>query len=258
MFFQTKYFFKFLLSSTNKHSVHSPFVYDFMTKCVEPKVNTLFSIAFKQFKKELITNNTVIKIDDFGAGSHQLNKNSRSVKAIAKNAGISNKNATLLYKLVNYFKCKNILEIGTSVGLSTFCLANNNETKVTTLEGCKNTLKIAKKYLEKQKLNNINYIQGNFNTTLAEVIKNQKYDLIYFDGNHQKNPTINYFEQCLKAIHNDSVFIFDDIYWSKEMLEAWNYIKKHKRVSLTIDTFYWGIVFFRKEQFEKEHFILRV
>jgi hypothetical protein len=41
------------------------------------------------------------------------------------------------------------------------------------------------------------------------------------------------------------------------MEEAWNIIKEHSLVTVTIDVFQWGIVFFRREQ-PKEHFIIRV
>ncbi len=87
--------------------------------------------------------------------------------------------------------------------------------------------------------------------------KPQSPDLIYFDGNHQKEASLHYFEKLLPLAHNDSVFIFDDIHWSREMEEAWEEIKAHPRVRVSIDTFYWGLVFFRIEQ-EKEHFTIRL
>jgi predicted O-methyltransferase YrrM len=87
--------------------------------------------------------------------------------------------------------------------------------------------------------------------------KPQTPDLIYFDGNHQKKASLHYFEKLLPLAHNDSIFIFDDIHWSREMEEAWEQIKAHPRVRVSIDTFYWGLVFFRKEQ-EKEHFTIRL
>ena len=86
-------------------------------------------------------------------------------------------------------------------------------------------------------------------------LKPQIFDLVYFDGNHSKKATLDYFEALLPTISNDSVWIFDDIHWSADMEEAWEIIKKHPKVSVTIDTFQWGIVFFRAEQ-EKEHFII--
>ena len=80
--------------------------------------------------------------------------------------------------------------------------------------------------------------------------------MVYFDGNHQQKQTLKYFNACLRNIHNNTVFIFDDINWSKEMGNAWEIIKNEHRVTTTIDLFQWGIVFFRKE-LSKEHFIIR-
>ena len=83
------------------------------------------------------------------------------------------------------------------------------------------------------------------------------YQLIYFDGNHSKKATLDYFEILLPTITNETIWIFDDIHWSAEMEESWEIIKIHPKVSVTIDTFQWGLVFFRKEQ-EKEHFVIRI
>ena len=130
------------------------------------------------------------------------------------------------------------------------------ESKITTIEGCPNISKFSEHNFKKFKLSNIKIQTGN----ISEIIQNLKpntYDLIFFDGNHQKEATIHYFEILLSTVHNDTVFIFDDIYWSKDMTEAWETIIQHPKVTVSIDTFYWGFVFFRKEQL-KEHFIIRV
>lgn len=258
MFFQIKDYLLFLLKSNTKYGVHSPFVYNLIIDCFEKGLTNEKINILKEYQSELTLDKTILNVKDLGAGSRVFKSNKRKVSAIYKNAGISTKNAVLLLKIVQYFKSVNILEIGTSLGFGSLSLSLGNEnSKITTLEGCPETLNVAKKYLSKFKVNNMNFVLGNFDQTLKTVL-DKKYDLIYFDGNHQKEPTINYFEQCLKTIHNESVFIFDDIHWSKGMSEAWDYIKNHKKVTLTIDIFYWGIVFFREEQFEKEHFILKV
>jgi len=258
MFFQIKNYLFFLFLSTNKYAIHSPFVFNLMTKCFNTVIDFEKDTILKKYKQELQKETSSINVIDFGAGSKAFRSNKRKIKEITKNAGITIKNAQLLIRFVNYFKCKEILEIGTSLGIGTLSLSLGNEnTKITTLEGCPETQKIAQNYLHKYKIDNIDFVLGNFKNTL-ETVLNKKYDLIYFDGNHQKEPTITYFEQCLKAKHKDTVFIFDDIHWSKGMNQAWSYIKNHKEVSLTIDTFYWGFVFFREEQFEKEQFVLRI
>jgi predicted O-methyltransferase YrrM len=257
MFFQLKKYISHKLKQKSKYKIHSPFVYKLINNCTKIDRDNNFNHNFNRYKNVLIKNKSKIQITDLGAGSNQLNKDFRKVCDIAKNAGITNKNAHFLHQLIRYFKCTDILEIGTSLGLGTYSMSKDKNTNVTTLEGCKSTLQIAKQQLEINKIKNVNFVLGDFNNTLKTVL-NKKYDLIYFDGNHQKEATINYFEQCLDTVHNNTIFIFDDIYWSKEMSLAWQHIKNHAKVKLTIDTFYWGIVFFRKEQFEKEHFVIKL
>jgi len=258
MLFQLRSYLKFLIKSSNQHGVHSPFVFDLVRYCFYDTNYKPWYDQLKKYKYLLIKNKSTIVIEDFGAGSKRLENKQRKVSKIAKNAGITFKRAKLLGRLTAYLQANKILEIGTSLGISTASLhLSNPKTTITTLEGCRATAQIAKDSFDKFNFKNINMVLGNFNETLPKVIEDKTYDLIYFDGNHQKEPTINYFEQCLEHIHNDSVFIFDDIYWSKGMQEAWQYIKDHSKVTISIDTFYWGIVFFRKEQ-EKEHFTIRM
>lgn len=259
MFFQIKSYLKFLWHSKNEHAVHSPFIFGLITKCFyDKKPKTAYSIL-KNYRKALLENKNSIEVTDFGAGSKVFNSNIRMVSQIAKTAGISKKRAQLLYRVTHYFEAENLLEIGTSLGLATVAMnIGNPKTKITTLEGCPETAKIAQKQFEKFQLKNINLINIEFESYLnSSQISNAIFQQIYFDGNHSKKATLDYFERLLPTITNDTVWIFDDIHWSVEMEEAWEIIKKHPKVSVTIDTFQWGFVFFRKEQ-PKEHFIIRV
>jgi len=258
MWFKVKSFILFLLKSTNQHGVHSPFVYNLVTNCFYKKTPISKIKLINKIKKWLFNNHEIISINDFGSGSKIFKGNQRKVSDITKIAGISTKKSLLLIRMIEYLELQNILEIGTSVGLGTATLSiGNSKATIKTLEGCKNTAAIAQKLFDTFNLENIQLSIGNFSNTLPSVIKNNQFDLIYFDGNHQKDATLNYFELCLKTVHNNSVFIFDDINWSVEMQKAWLKIKNHPKVTVTIDTYFWGIVFFRKEQ-EKEHFTIRV
>jgi len=258
MLFKLKEYLFFILKSTNKHGVHSPFVYKLITLCFDKEVSKKGIKTFYKYRQQLLDNKQRIKVTDFGAGSQVFKSNQREIAKIAKVAGVSTKKATLLIKLVSYFQFKNILEIGTSLGLGTTAMCAENKTSViTTLEGCSKTAKIAQQQFNEFGFKNIKLIVGDFKETLPKAIESQKFDLIYFDGNHQKKPTLQYFETCLETAHNDSVFVFDDIHWSKEMKEAWQIIKQHPKVRVTVDVFHWGIVFFRTEQ-EKQHFTIRV
>jgi hypothetical protein len=68
---------------------------------------------------------------------------------------------------------------------------------------------------------------------------------------------MNYFKLALEKKNVNSIFVFDDIYWSEGMQKAWTEICAHKDVTLSLDLFYFGIVFFRTENKEKEHFVLK-
>jgi predicted O-methyltransferase YrrM len=258
MWFKIKTYFLFLLKSTNKHGVHSPFVYNLVTTCFNVKTSPSKIKRVETIRKYFYKNNTNIIVNDFGKGSKIFKTTNRKVAKIAKVAGISKKRALLLIRIVSYFKPKNILELGTSLGLGTAALSiGNPEATIITIEGCKNTAKKADELFYEFKLSNIQLINNKFENALPKLINNKTFDLIYFDGNHQKEATLSYFKQCLPTANSNSVFIFDDINWSKEMQEAWEEIKTNPKVTITIDTYFWGIVFFRTKQ-AKQHFTIRI
>ena len=257
MWHQIKSYFNFILKSNNQHGIHSPFVYDLITNCFYDKKNYPEYTEIQNFRKQVLQNKTEIEITDFGAGSRVFKSNKRKVSAIAKNAGITLKRQQLLFRLCRYFKPEKVLELGTSVGLGTASIAISKVSKhINTVEGCPNTSTIAQQFFNNFNLSNIKLHPSTFEDFFRRN-STEKYDLVYIDGNHDKENTLRYFEIILDKIHNNSVLIFDDIYWSSAMTEAWIEIIQHPKVTVSIDTFYWGIVFFRKEQ-AKEDFTIRL
>lgn len=272
MLFQIKAYLKFLWKSKNEHAVHSPFVFTLITKCFydrKPKADPSGSEQAKQYqvlknyRNSLLENTNTIEVTDFGAGSKVFKSNIRQISKIAKTAGITRKRAELLFRITTYFQPESILEIGTSLGLATSALALESRSvgtkgKITTLEGCPETANQCQLQLQKFNFNTVELVVSEF-SEYFETINHQPstINLIYFDGNHSKKATLDYFELLLPTINNETVWIFDDIHWSKEMEDAWEIIQKHPKVTVTIDTFQWGLVFFRREQ-PKEHFVIRV
>ncbi len=211
-----------------------------------------------KYRQSLLLENSVIRVTDFGAGSRVFNSETRKVSQIAKNAGISKTRGKLLFRLVHYLKPAAILEIGTSLGISTaYMAAANPNAEIITLEGCPATAGIAIQKFKELGLDKVRLEIGNFDITLPKVLKKERFDMIFLDGNHQKEATIRYFGQCLDSVHENSVIILDDIHWSRGMEEAWELICRNPKVSLSIDTFQWGLLFFRPGQ-AKQHFVLRV
>ncbi|WP_191859207.1 O-methyltransferase [Hanstruepera ponticola] len=255
MWYSILSYLKFIISSTNQHGVHSPYIYDLVTKCFyDQTVYTAYS-KLSHYRTHLLRNDSLIKITDLGPGSKKHKSETRQISDIAKTSGTTLKRSKLLFRLTQYLNPQNMLELGTSLGIATNALAlGNPKSKIISIEGCPNIATFTKQQLKNH--TNTTILTGDFNAYLQKL-KSQSFDLIFFDGNHTKEATINYFNQLLPTTNNDSVFVFDDIYWSKGMTEAWEQIKKYPQVTVTIDTYFWGFVFFRKEQV-KEHFKIRL
>lgn len=257
MLYQIIKYIQFFFKSTNQHGVHSPFVYDLITTCFYDKTSHQSYLNISKYRKQLSKNKTKIEVIDLGSGSQKLVTNSRSVSDMAKHAGTTLFRAKLLFRIVNYFKFNNILELGTSLGIATHAMhLGNPNAKITTIEGCPNLAELTASNFKKNQIQSISLINSDFIDALKNM-HSETFDMVFFDGNHKKEATLNYFESLLPTIHNDSLFIFDDIYWSKNMTDAWDIIKQHPKVTVTIDTFFWGFVFFRSEQ-KKEHFTIRM
>ncbi len=245
--------------SGNAHALHSPFMYALATKCFYDKTKYADYKQLKTYHNQLKQNRQTIVVDDLGAGSRKLISTKRKISDISKVAGSNLTEMKRLYRLSKYFAPKHILELGTSLGKSTFSLAlGNPDATIITVEGDKNISKIARKQFEVFGVQNTQFITQDFDKYLDELYKTgQQFDMILLDGNHRFEPTVKYFEKLLKHIHNDTVIIVDDIYWSAEMKQAWQRLKAHKEVRQSIDTYHFGMLFFRKEQF-KEDFIIRL
>ncbi len=250
---------KFLLKSKNEHALHSPFLYELYTEVICKKENIAVFNDIEAFRTAQLKNEKIIEITDLGAGSKRNKSNFRKIAEIAKNAEKAPKFGQLLYRLIAYFKPKTIFDLGTSLGITTLYQAKAvaSETEIRSFEGCEATANEAKALFKQANAQNIKQIIGNIDYTLAnELTKISQLDFVFFDANHRYLPTINYFEQCLQKVNENSLFVFDDIHWSPEMEKAWAYIKNHSDVLITIDLFYMGLVFFRKKQ-PKQHFVLR-
>ena len=251
---------KHQLRAGNAHSIHSPFVYDLYTKAIRPVARDKSAFhTIEAVRKQLLKNTDEIEILDMGAGSRRNKSNRRKVSEIARNAEKPARFGELFYRLTHYFKPRTVLELGTSLGLTTAYFAKAApDAQVITMEGCPETARIASENFKELGVSTIEIVVGNIDQTLPRWLREQQksIDVVFFDANHRLEPTLRYFEEALPFADDSSVFIFDDIYWSKEMTQAWEQIKAHPQVRVTVDLFWVGLVFFRKEQ-ARENFLLR-
>lgn len=255
-------YFKYYIHAANSkgHGTHSPFVYEFITKVMNDFTKYDDYKKVEGLRKKLLNDATTLTIQDFGAGSATTKSNTRSVASIAKNAAKPKKFGQLLYRMVRYYQPQTVLELGTSLGITTSYLSlAKASAKIITMEGATAIANVAAQNFAQLELQNIEIVTGNFDDTLPGVLANhKKIDFAFIDGNHRQEPTIRYFEQILPYVHNDTILIFDDIHWSKEMEAAWKHIVHHPSVTCDIDLFYIGIVTFKKEFKEKQNFVVRM
>lgn len=253
--FQITSYLKFLRSSTNGNGIHNSYVADLLFRL--KKSSTLRSefTSIEQHRNMLLHDDRVLEYQDLGAGS---SRTKNTMASLAKTSLSPIKQCRQMVALGRYLEAKSILELGSSLGVSAAYMAMGiGDSTVTTVEGIEDIHLEAKKLFDQLELDNIEAILGDFDSVLPSILPEKKWDMVFIDGNHRYENTIDYFNQILPHIHEKSVLVFDDIHWSKGMHKAWESIKQHEGVTTTLDFFYYGLVIFQKS-LTKEHFRLRV
>ncbi len=252
---------KYLLTASNSkgHGVHSPFVYEFITTVLNDDRHFYAYQPIEKLRQQLLSDNKEIEIEDFGAGSRVAKTKNRKISKIARSSLKPKKFGQLLFRIVDHYSPFSIIELGTSLGITTAYLAAAKKgSEITTMEGALSVSELAKQHFKILELDNIELVEGDFDSILSSTIARKvTIDLAFIDGNHRYEPTLRYFKELLRATHPNSMLIFNDIHWSSEMEQAWREIQEHPSVTLTIDLFFIGIVLFRKENKAKQHFSIR-
>ncbi|MDP4240124.1 MAG: class I SAM-dependent methyltransferase [Bacteroidota bacterium] len=251
--------YKFILhflsaKNTRGYGVHSPSVYHFTKFVVYNKSSYYVFSSIEKIRKVLKTDKRVLNVIDLGTG----NDRKKTIAHIASTSIKSAKYGQLLYRLSIDSRVRNVLELGTSLGVTTAYLASSSsDIRCVTMEGCPQTAGIARENFNRLGVKNIQIEVGNIDQRLAEVLDGfEQLDLIFIDANHTLQAVLSYFEQCLAKVHTGTILVVDDIYWSAEMEQAWGKIKEHPRVTSTIDLFQLGIVFFNRN-LHKKHYKMR-
>jgi predicted O-methyltransferase YrrM len=259
LLFQIFSYFRFLGRSGNAHGLHSPFVFGLYAHVVNHTGHFNAYGTVEHRRTELLHDTTTIQIQDFGAGSRTGAGRQRQLRDIARMAAKPPKLGQLLFRLVNHFQPRTVVELGTSLGLTTSYLAlADSRARVLTFEGCPATAAVARRTFAATGIRNAEIVEGNLDETLEPALQalTAPVDFAFFDGNHRYEPTLRYFHLMNQHRTEHSVFVLDDIHWSAEMEQAWEAIQQHPDVTLTIDLFYIGLVFFRRNQ-PTQHFTLR-
>ena len=256
---QIRFIYKYFLHSitarnTKGYGVHSPYLFQLVRFVIYDKSQYYVFPQIEKLRESLSVDNRMLQVKDFGTGKNR----GRKVSEITAHSLKPTKYAQLLFKIILFCKAKQVLELGTSLGLTTSYLASSSsDIRCVTLEGSEEIAAVAKENFEKLHIKNIEVETGNIDTTLPVILNSfEKLDFVFIDANHRLPAAFDYFEQCVNKIHEKSVIVIDDIYWSTDMEEAWSRIKNHPKVTSTIDLFHIGIVFFNTD-LNKNHYKMR-
>jgi len=243
----------FLKAKRKGHGVHSPYAYKLCEEVFYNNNPFYDFIRFAKTKKELLNDETILTVVDMGAGSNTFKNNRRKIKTIVSIGISSQKQSQILYRLINFLQIKNAIELGTSIGLnSMYMAAAAPKSKIISIEGDSQLFNFARDLSKKNEITNIEFVNARFDDVLPYLLSEiEELDLIYIDGNHTYDATLKYYEMAKTKRHNTSVFIFDDIYWSAGMTASWKKIQQDNAVTMTIDLFYFGMVFFNPQIKEK-------
>lgn len=256
----------FWFSASNAHGLHSPFVFQLYNEVIASDKTYYCFGEIEELRWQLSSDKTPLVINDLGAGSKVMNSPERTIAQVVKTSVSKPNIAQLIFKLIDFFQPQTIFELGTCLGLTTLYMMEAMPSKsiIYTFEGSESLIETAKSISTKYEQNTsghikkkIAFVLGNLDKTLTEKTHTiDKLDFVFFDANHRSEPTLRYFDICLSKAHENSVFVFDDIYWSEEMKAAWKQIQAHPRVRVTVDLFDIGLVFFSEKQ-PKQHFKLK-
>jgi predicted O-methyltransferase YrrM len=256
--FQLKTFITYWLDAVEAYSLHSPFIFDFYIHVVNGKNDEQQWMPLKQIRRQFLSDHRVLDIVDLGAGSIDSKKSKRKISEIAGTSLTPEKFSLLYARLINHFHCKNIVELGTSLGVNTLYLAKANaDCQVTTFEGAPSIAAVAHELFDKDGSKMITLIEGDISETLPTSLSNfRPIDFALIDANHRLEPTLQYFNLLCAQAHPQTVIVLDDIHYSPEMSEAWRIIQQDTRVFCTVDLYRCGIVFF-DPALNKQNFVLQ-
>jgi predicted O-methyltransferase YrrM len=259
-YYGTFKYLKYILFSHHKkgHGIHSPFVFDLVSRVFRNKIDRGIVLTIETARRKMLADRKRINVLDLGSGSGSSGNTQKIVSQIARRSPVSSRYGILLSNLAAEFGKPLIIELGTSLGISTmYMAASSKDSMISTIEGSHEIASIARQNFADAGLNNITLLEGSFDEILPRFAGSSvKPGLVFIDGNHRKEPVLKYFKELVMISDSNTVIVIDDINYSKEMAEAWEEIKKHEKVSVTIDIFRMGILFFR-EGINHNNYIIR-
>jgi predicted O-methyltransferase YrrM len=255
VFHQAKAFVLHWLNEVGEHSIHSPYFFDFYRKVILGRTDPLVYAEIEKLRSNMLVDQTLLAIEDLGAGSAVHKSDRRSIADIAHTSISSRRRAELYTRIAAYCNAKRIVELGSGLGVTALYLAQQKESHIFTFEGSPALINVSLTNFEYFNQQNIRLIEGNIDVTLGDFLQDPaKLNFVLMDANHRYAATIRYFNQLVRRMNERSLMVVDDIHWSAEMEKAWEELRHHELVYGSADLFGCGILFF-DPTLTRQHYI---
>jgi predicted O-methyltransferase YrrM len=236
------------------YDLQSPFAYAFARETLDDRRWYYVFSEAEALRDTWKRDKRAIDTLDLGAGGRG---GRRKVADLARHSATPPLFCRWLFHIVRFVRPERMLEMGTSLGVSAlYQSAAARSARFITLEGCPQTAGLARKTFDRMHCP-VDLRQGAFDDLLPEALADlERLDYLFLDGDHSRAGTLRYLEQCLRYTHNETVWVIADIHWSDEMEKAWKDIQAFPGVTMTVDLFGLGVVFFRRELLVPAHLTL--
>ncbi len=236
-------FLRFYRSAKVVYDLHGPTAYQFAVRILEDRRHYYRFEEIEKLRKTLLQAKEVVPPSDWGAGSK---KRGHTLADIVRHSACSPALGRMLFKTSLLYRPQTLLELGSSLGLSALYLSGGAlQARFRGIEGHPYLCRKAEEHLKQFNTPDARVLCGAFRQKLPEVLKELgQVDLVYFDGDHRHEATLELFRTVLPHRSENAVFVFDDIHWSKGMSRAWEEIRHQPEVKLSIDIWRAGFLFF--------------
>ncbi|MDD2435944.1 MAG: SAM-dependent methyltransferase [Massilibacteroides sp.] len=216
------------------HGVHSPFVFNFITKVIDERAAYYCLKDIELTRKKFFYENEPF---------HKWE--------------IRPKYGALLMRISNYLKPQNLLLIGSDLSFSAlYSSSYASTTRCVVLEEKTEIAAFSRSVIEKHRAKNILLKEGVYQKTVSEVLEHtDKLDFVYFGYPNDSALDIPVFECILPHLHEHSVLILRGIRKTKDRKEFWNRLCARPEVSVTIDVYELGIAFFNHKIHKKNYIV---
>ena len=233
-----------------RYDVHSPYLHEFIRQVYRDRRYYHAFAVIRNIRKAWSKSSDRVNLLELGAPSRTTRAASRTAASLVAANAIAEREGRLLFRLVLWLQPERIVEFGTNAGISTLYLhLADTRTPLFTVEGNPEVAALARASFERAGVSaRLRADVSTFRDWLRHPpFTGRGRTLFFLDGDHRREPTVAYVRALLPTVTTDSVFVIADIHWSEDMEAAWEELKGLAEVRASVDTYHFGLLFFRTE-----------